>query len=262
MAIPQQLTIELIFDTAATFMGIASGGLKEIAPPEMPKTWTLLGTITAAGAFLSAKLLIGSYGIEISQRVWFGFSIAFMWLAVICCIVYVLTRSERTIVYEGETKLAGSKDEYLDDVKNDQQNNEKNRDELLRDATGDVGDVWTPHALSKSRRILGIEYTILIALLAFGAYLGVEAYNTQKPVLTFAERTSKLKDVHFELNGGDLSTDAANILDENAQILKDVFKNFSNATVILEGYCDDRGSEGGAHRCADCQGEVDGVQPW
>ncbi|MFZ0758494.1 MAG: hypothetical protein WAM69_00980 [Candidatus Sulfotelmatobacter sp.] len=32
--------------------------------------------------------------------------------------------------------------------------------------------------MSKSRRILGIEYTIFITLLAFGLYLGIEAYNT------------------------------------------------------------------------------------
>jgi peptidoglycan-associated lipoprotein len=243
--VPEQFSLTLIFDAGVAFMGLISGGLKEIAPPEMPKTWVILGTITASGAFFSAKLLWGMSGGGPSRNFWFAASMIFVWLAVICGVIYVLTRFARTVIYEGETKLAGSAAEYLDDVAQDPQNRGKNRDELVRDAAGVTSDVWTQAALSKSRRILGIEYTLFISLLALGLYLGIEAYNTPKPKPdpTFADRVSKLHDVHFELGKADLSADAADLVKSNAEILKDAFKQFKNATVIVEGYCDDRGTD-------------------
>lgn len=240
---PEQFSLKLIFDAGVAFMGLISGGLKEIAPPEMPKIWVILGTITASGAFFSAKLLFGLNGVLLSRDMWFGAAMVFVWLAIICGIVYILTRFARTITYEGETKLAGSAAEYTADVVNDPQNAGKTREELLRDAAGVVGDVWTDGALSKSRRILGIEYTVFITLLAFGLYLGIEAYNTPKSDPTFAEKIANLRDVHFALDHSDLSPDAADLLKEDAGILKDAFKQFGRATVILEGYCDDRGGD-------------------
>jgi outer membrane protein OmpA-like peptidoglycan-associated protein len=241
---PQQLSLTLIFDAGVLFMGVISGGLKDIAPPEMPKFWAILGTIAASGAFLSAKLLFGLYDIPVSQEVWFGVSLIFIWLAIICGVIYILTRSSRTITYQGQTQLAGSPEEYLPAVAKDPQNKGKTRDELLSDAAGVAGDVWTAKALNKSRRILGIEYTLFISLLAFGFYLGIEAFNAPRPDPTFAEKVAKLKDVHFELDKSDLSPDAADLLNSDAEILKDVFKEFKKATVTLEGYCDDRGTDG------------------
>lgn len=224
-------------------MGVISGGLKEIAPPEMPKIWVVIGTITASGAFFSAKLLLGWNGLQFSRNLWFGASMIFVWLAIIFGVIYILTRFARTITYEGETKLAGSADEYLEDVARDPQNNGKNREELVRDAAGVVGDVWTVKALSKSRRILGIEYTLFISLLALGLYLGIEAYNTPKADPTFTEMTSKLRDVHFALNQSDLSPDSLDLIHSDAEILKNAFKQYKNATAIVEGYCDDRGTD-------------------
>jgi outer membrane protein OmpA-like peptidoglycan-associated protein len=240
---PQQLTLKLIFDAGVAFMGLISGGLKEIAPPEMPKIWVILATITASAAFFTTKLLLGLTGVQLSRNAWLGTSIVFVWLAITCGIIYILTRFTRTITYEGATKLAGSTHEYRQDVNNDRQNEGKTRDDLLRDAAGVVGDVWTPEAINKSRRILGIEYTLFIALLSLGLYLGIEAYNTPSPDPTFAEKVAKLKDVHFELNSADLSPDALDLLKADADMLKDVFDQFSKATVILEGYCDDRGTD-------------------
>ena len=242
-AATQQFTLTLIFDAGIAFMGLISGSLKEIAPPETPKIWVILGTITASGAFFSAKLLAGMKLMPLSRNAWFGSSMVFVWLAIICGLVYILTRSGLTITYEGETKLAGSAAEYLEAVTNDPQNTGKTRDELVRDAAGVVGDVWTAEALNRSRRILGVEYTVFITLLAFGLYLGIEAYNTPTPDPTFAEKIAKLKDVHFEFSKSDLSLDAAELLNADADILKDVFKQFNRATVILEGYCDDRGTD-------------------
>jgi outer membrane protein OmpA-like peptidoglycan-associated protein len=239
----QQFTLKLIFDAGVAFMGLISGALKEIAPPEMPKIWVILATITASVAFFTSKLLLGLTGVQPSRNVWLGTSIGFAWSAIICGIVYVLTRFSRTITYEGTTKLAGSTYEYRHDVSSDPQNEGKTRDDLLRDAAGVVEDVWTAEAINKSRRILGIEYTIFIALLSLGLYLGIEAYNTPPPDPTFAEKVAKLKDVHFELDKTYLSPDAINILNADGDVLKDVFKQFSKSAVVLEGYCDDRGTD-------------------
>jgi peptidoglycan-associated lipoprotein len=244
-SVPEPFSLKLIFDAGVAFMALISGGLKEIAPPEMPKLWVIIGTITASGAFFSAKLLLGMSDGGPSRNFWFAASLIFVWLGVVCGIIYILTRFTRTVTYEGETKLAGSAAEYLADVAQDPQNRGKSREELVRDAAGVTADIWTQEALSKSRRILGIEYTILISLLALGLYLGIEAYNTPKPKpnSTFAETVSKLHDVHFQVGKADLGADAADLVKSNAEILKDTFKQFKNATVIIEGYCDDRGTD-------------------
>lgn len=240
---PEQFTLTLIFDVGVAFMGLISGGLKDIAPPEMPKIWVVLATITASAAFFSAKLLIGLNGVQVSRTFWFGASMIFVWLAIACGIIYILTRFARTVTYEGETKLAGSPAEYIEPVANDPQNKDKTPEDLVRDAAGAVGDVWTAQALSKSRRLLGIEYTVFIALLALGLYLGIEAYNTPKPDPTFAEKISKLRDLHFAPGKSDLSPDTADLLNADAATLQDAFGQFNKATVILEGYCDDRGTD-------------------
>ena len=238
---PQQLTLTLIIDAGVAFMGLMSGGLKEIAPPEMPKIWVILGTIAASGAFFSAKVLVSLNGVQLARNVWLIASMVFVWLAIIWGIVYVLTRAARTIGYQGVTKLAGTDAEYRPNVANNLQN--KTRYDLILDAAGKAEDVWTAAALNKSRRLLGILYTLLIAFLAFGLYLGVEAFNPPKAEPTFAEKIAKLEDVHFEFNKSDLSADAADLLNGDAEILKDIFKRFNKATVILEGYCDDRGAD-------------------
>jgi peptidoglycan-associated lipoprotein len=55
--------------------------------------------------------------------------------------------------------------------------------------------------------------------------------------------TSKLADVHFELDKSDLGADSANIVKSDAAILREAFRRFAHATVIIEGFCDDRGSD-------------------
>jgi peptidoglycan-associated lipoprotein len=247
MANAPEFNLKLIFDAGVAFMGIVSGGIKWIAPPEVPKFWVFLGTVTASVSFFSTKLLFSMNGVPLSRNAWMAAAIVFGWLAVACGVIYLLTRSARTITYEGETKLAGSSSEYLERVANDSQNAGKTRDDLLRDAAGAVGDVWTTEALNRSRTILGVEYTLLIALLSLGLYLGIEAYNTPvlavTPAPTFAEKIAKLSDIHFELNQVNLSVDAEYLLHSDAEILKDAFKKFPKASVVLEGYCDDRGTD-------------------
>ena len=237
--IPQPLTLTQILDAGVLFMGLMSGGLKTIAPPEMPKIWVILGTITASGAFFAAKALLALNDVPIPRNLWLVGSVVFVGMAIICAVVYVLKLGVRTITYAGETKLAGTADEYRTDV----ETTGKSRKDLMEDATGKVEDIWTEKGLDKSRRCLGICYTLLIGLLAFGLYLGIEALNAAEPPPTFAEEIADLKDVHFELNKSDLSADASAILNADAEILKDVFKQFNKATVILDGYCDDRGTD-------------------
>jgi peptidoglycan-associated lipoprotein len=242
-AVPEPLTLKLIFDAGVAFMALMSGGLKSIAPPDIPKIWVVLGTIAASAAFFSAKLLLSLDGVPLSRKWWLTASLVFVWAAIIIGIVYVLTRRARTVIYEGETKLAGSSAEYLPHVATDPQNQDKSREDLVRDAAGVVEDVWRPQALARSRTILGIEYTLFIALLALGLYLGIEAFAAPRPVPTFAEKVAKLRDVHFAPAKSDLSADAEAILRTDAEILSDVFKQFDKATVIVEGHCDDRGTD-------------------
>jgi outer membrane protein OmpA-like peptidoglycan-associated protein len=241
----EPLSLKLIFDAGVAFMGVMSGAFKGVAPPEVPKVWVTLGTATASAAFFSAKLLLALDGVPVSRNTWFVFSLAFVWLAVAVFIVYVFTRFSRTITYEGKTMLAGPRSEYLPDVAADPQNAGKTRDQLIRAAAGDAGDVWTADGISRSRRILGLEYTASITLLAFGLYLGIEAWNTKPPDPPpgFAEITSKLRDVHFENDQSTPGQDAQDLLKADADILKDAFRRFNRATLIVEGYCDDLGSD-------------------
>jgi peptidoglycan-associated lipoprotein len=76
-----------------------------------------------------------------------------------------------------------------------------------------------------------------------GICLGIEGYNTPKPDSTFAEKIAMLRDVHFALDRSDLNPDSTELLTADAEILKAAFKQFGKATVIVEGYCDERGAE-------------------
>jgi outer membrane protein OmpA-like peptidoglycan-associated protein len=240
---PEQFSLKVIFEAGVAFMGVMSGSLKEIAPPEVPKIWVTIGTLTASAAFFSAKLLASVNNFPPSRETWFDCSMFIVWVAVICGIVYILTRLDRTIQWEGETKLAGTVAEIRQDVAEDPQNDGKTPEALLFDAAGVVGDIWPKEALNRSRRILGTEYALFIALLSLGLCLGIEAYNTPKPDPDFADQVAKLRDVHFVLDKTDLGPDAADLLHADAGILKDAFKQFSRATVNLEGYCDDVGTD-------------------
>ena len=243
VATPDSLTLKLILNAGVIFMGLLSGGLKEIAPPEMPKFWVILGTIVSSGAYFSAKVLLDPGGVQILRETWLLFSLVFVWLAIGCGFIYILTRQSRTIRYHGETKLAGKDDEYREEVQQDAANRGKTRDDLLTDAAGETTHVWTAAALNKSRRVLGFEYTLFVALLALGLFLGIEAYNTADRAPTFAEKAAKLRPVHFEFDQSDLGQDAINVLIADAAILKDLFKEFPSATVILEGRCDEHGTD-------------------
>jgi outer membrane protein OmpA-like peptidoglycan-associated protein len=240
--LPGSFTINDIWGWATTFMGGLSGAFKKIAPPNS-KIWIIVGTLSAAAAYAIGKLVVAQKLLLLPRSIWMVCAAVCLVLGFLAVYSYVRNREERTIGYEGDIKLAGTEAEYRDDVKADPQNAGKSRDELLRDAAGDPADVWTPHALRKSRRILGRGYSVMVFLFALGLCLGVEAFNMQETDPAFADKVSKLRDVHFELNKSALSTDAIEILKADAEILEDAFQKFPKATVILEGYCDDRGDD-------------------
>ena len=222
-------------------MGVMSGGFKTIAPPEMPKIWVILGTIVASAAFFSAKLLLGLSDVPLTRNFWLLAAFAIVWPSVVCLLIYILMRGTRTITYEGETILAGTAAEYRPEVANDLQG--RHRDVLLRDAAGDVRRVWTDEGLNRSRFRLGVCYTLFIALLASALYLGIEALKAPKADATIADKIAKLMDIHFDRDQSDLRGDAAYNLNSDAEIINGLFKQNDKASIILEGYCDDRGSD-------------------
>ena len=54
--------------------------------------------------------------------------------------------------------------------------------------------------------------------------------------------TSRARDAFFDFDKFDLRPDARDALSTDAEVLKFVFREFPNASLVLEGHCDDRGS--------------------
>ena len=53
---------------------------------------------------------------------------------------------------------------------------------------------------------------------------------------------SQVHDVYFDYDKSDISGDGRNTLTQDAAALKNIFARFPNATIIVEGHCDERGS--------------------
>ena len=65
--------------------------------------------------------------------------------------------------------------------------------------------------------------------------------NTGK--MTFdTEVNSLLQDAYFDYDSNQIRADARDVLTKDADALKKIFADFPNATVIVEGHCDERGS--------------------
>jgi outer membrane protein OmpA-like peptidoglycan-associated protein len=239
--LPEPLTLPHVLDAGVAVMSAASGALKTIAPPDKSIQWSILATFVASIAFLSAKLLLGLTDLRLTRNFWLVTAIVAGLAAIISGRVYFLTRSARTLPYPGGAKVVGTENEYLPRVAADLQN--RTREKLLEDAAGKVEEVWTGEGLARSRRRLATGYIFFVGLLAFALYLGIEALNAPKAEPSFADKIANLKDIHFDVDQANLSGDAAQLLNADADILKDVLKQFPKATVILEGYCDDRGND-------------------
>jgi peptidoglycan-associated lipoprotein len=64
-----------------------------------------------------------------------------------------------------------------------------------------------------------------------------------KPQKTFAERlAAEVADAYFDFDKSNIRDDAELALGRNADALKHIFTDFANATVLIEGHCDERGS--------------------
>lgn len=106
--------------------------------------------------------------------------------------------------------------------------------------------VGVVYVLARSRRTVTYEGEVRLAG-TDAEYLPGVAADPQNAGKTredlVYDAAGVVRDVHFALNRSDLSPDAVILLKDNAEILEGVFKDFAKATVIVEGYCDDRGTD-------------------
>jgi peptidoglycan-associated lipoprotein len=64
------------------------------------------------------------------------------------------------------------------------------------------------------------------------------------PSKTFSDRlNNEVKDAYFDYDQSTIREDARATLTKDADALKSIFNDFSSATVMVEGHCDERGSE-------------------
>jgi peptidoglycan-associated lipoprotein len=62
------------------------------------------------------------------------------------------------------------------------------------------------------------------------------------PAKSLEERMTDLQDAYFDYDKSDIRSDAQATLTQDATALKSIMADFPNASVVLEGHCDDRGS--------------------
>lgn len=63
------------------------------------------------------------------------------------------------------------------------------------------------------------------------------------PAKSLEERvTSELQDAYFDYDKSDIRSDAQASLTQDAAALKSILADFPNASIVLEGHCDERGS--------------------
>lgn len=63
------------------------------------------------------------------------------------------------------------------------------------------------------------------------------------PEVTLEQRlSSEVMDVYFDYDKSDVRADARDVLTKDADALKSILAAFPNATIVVEGHCDERGS--------------------
>jgi len=62
------------------------------------------------------------------------------------------------------------------------------------------------------------------------------------PAPDFGDEVSKLRDAYFDYDQSGIRSDAESALRSNASTLKGLFQNFPSGRVVIEGHCDDRGT--------------------
>src|SRR5207249_8661408 len=54
--------------------------------------------------------------------------------------------------------------------------------------------------------------------------------------------SSDVQDVYFDYDKSDVRSDSVDTLNRNAAAIKAILSDFPNATIVVEGHCDERGS--------------------
>ena len=63
------------------------------------------------------------------------------------------------------------------------------------------------------------------------------------PKASLSERlAAEVRDAYFDYDKSDIREDARAVLTRNADALRTIFQDFPNATVVIEGHADERGS--------------------
>ncbi len=79
-----------------------------------------------------------------------------------------------------------------------------------------------------------------------GRGLGVTSEDLPPPDMftgTFEQEIAKrLRDVHFDYDANEVTPDQMAILDENAEVIQALFRHFTTGRIIVQGHCDERGS--------------------
>jgi len=228
-------------------LGLFGGFLAKIAPPERSAwIWSGLASVIAAVVFLSVRLLFPVHTSGPSSQLWTIAAIASCGLGVVFAFQHILIRQKRTIDYFGSEKIIGTV--YTQEaLAYKAVHPDLTVDRILRGFTGVTQEVWTD--VGKSRRVLGISYSLMLVLILFGLCLGAElilhppAVDPPKPPPTLAQLAAPLKEVHFSLNKSALSGDAIQNLDDDAVLLINISRQFPGIKVTVEGHCDDQGSD-------------------
>jgi peptidoglycan-associated lipoprotein len=65
----------------------------------------------------------------------------------------------------------------------------------------------------------------------------------EKPKASLTDRlTGEVQDAYFDYDKNDIREDARNTLTRDADALKGILRDFPDATIVIEGHCDERGS--------------------
>jgi peptidoglycan-associated lipoprotein len=62
------------------------------------------------------------------------------------------------------------------------------------------------------------------------------------PVITLEQRLGDVLDAYFDYDKTDIRSDASAALSRDAAALKTILADFPNASIVIEGHCDERGS--------------------
>jgi outer membrane protein OmpA-like peptidoglycan-associated protein len=242
--------IKIISEAGVGLGSVFGGFLWKIAPPEgSARVWTGLASLIGGVAFLSVALLVPMNGSPGMVHFWAIVAIASCGSGIVLAFHHILQRQQLTIRFARRRWIIGT--QFTPSAVDYKAQNPGFTDKEILEDFGRVERVWTADSIQQARRTLGRTYALLMALIAFGLYLGAQLAFSPAPAPakpadpppTLAERAAGLRDVHFALNQSTLSGDAVQNLDDDAALLRNLSSQFPRMVVTVEGHCDDQGSE-------------------